>query len=90
MMTSNELEENHLHHKCGRGTDPLEIWRSAVSNNTYEKETFYKIVKSTAELIYRCAGGASSPQGALRLPHSGTRRMHRPQMSSGSANARAG
>jgi hypothetical protein len=32
-------------------------WRSAVSNNTYEKETFYKIVKSTAEFIYRCVGG---------------------------------
>lgn len=64
-MTSNQLDENHLHHKCGRGTDPLENWRSAVSNNTYEKGTFYKIVKSTAELIYRCAGGV---QVARRAP----------------------
>lgn len=39
---------------------------------TNEKETVYKIVRVSVTLIYRWGGGASSPQCALRLPHSGT------------------
>jgi viroplasmin and RNaseH domain-containing protein len=47
MMTSNQLDENHLHHKCGRGTDPLENWRSAVSNDNAYSEALFKTLKYT-------------------------------------------
>lgn len=48
--------------------------------------SWYKIVRA-ASPFRRWAGGVSSPQGALHLLHSGTRRRHGSEMLVGSGNA---